>query len=373
MKISINKEKTSPYWMVSFLALDGKMKRRSTKVPVSGGIFNKEKLSVLQSKKRALIEGIRIAERFNKDHESHDNRSVSQIVDIMLAGKLGRVTNNTYENARTAYKIFLNWLGQRANEPLRNIRKVDIKEFILLRRADVRCKTCKKNLDAIRAAFEWALDAEIINRNPCSGIKVPADTKSEKIVHEAFSIEEIQLLINKLPDEWSSAVRCCIETYGQRMGDILSLTWQAFDWKARIVRIVTGKTALCLNQPMREQFYNWAWKQYQAAQEKGGDAAIYVHPKLHEHSNPSYEFTQLVRLHDIGIAGTKGAGNRRMWHSKTFHSLRASAATMLQTSGVSQGIAMAMVGHESQEVHAVYIRPAAEQLRSAAEQMPSFD
>ena len=36
-RLSINKEKSSPYWMVTFQGPDGKMKRRSTKVPVNGG------------------------------------------------------------------------------------------------------------------------------------------------------------------------------------------------------------------------------------------------------------------------------------------------------------------------------------------------
>ena len=33
-RLSINKEKSSPYWMVTFQGPDGKMRRRSTKVPV---------------------------------------------------------------------------------------------------------------------------------------------------------------------------------------------------------------------------------------------------------------------------------------------------------------------------------------------------
>lgn len=84
------------------------------------------------------------------------------------------------------------------------------------------------------------------------------------------------------------------------------------------------------------------------------------------HSNPSPEFTQLVRLHGIGLRGEKGAGNRRVWHSKTFHSLRATVVTMLHANGVSQGMAMELVGHDSPEVHTVYLRPTAEPLREAA-------
>lgn len=59
-------------------------------------------------------------------------------------------------------------------------------------------------------------------------------------------------------------------------------------------------------------------------------------------------------------------------NSKSFHSIRATAATMLQASGVSQGLAMELVGHDSTAVHSVYIRPSADQLRSAAESLPEL-
>ena len=38
------------------------------------------------------------------------------------------------------------------------------------------------------------------------------------MVHEAFTLEEVQLLVEKLPDEWAAAVRCCVGTFGQRLG-----------------------------------------------------------------------------------------------------------------------------------------------------------
>ena len=66
------------------------------------------------------------------------------------------------------------------------------------------------------------------------------------------------------------------------------------------------------------------------------------------------------------------AGRCRCWHSKTFHGLRASVATMLQAAGVSHGLAMELVGHASAEVHAVYIRPNVEQLRHVVAALPQL-
>ena len=119
-------------------------------------------------------------------------------------------------------------------------------------------------------------------------------------------------------------------------------------------------------------FFDWAFARLERAQAIGGDDAVWVMPRLRLHRNPSAEFTQLVRLHGIGLVGAAAGGHRRMWHSKTFHSLRATVATMLQVSGVSQGLAMELVGHESAAVHSVYIRPSQQQLREAAAVLPEL-
>ena len=321
-------------------------------------MYQGRRISAGQARAIALRVATMLAVEEGRVYREADHTTVRQLFDMMLAGKLGRVSMSTYENARVDYRQFLGWLGRRADEPCRLLTRADIKAWVTARRAVVRHETVRKGLSALRAAYEWA--------------RVPPDTRDEKIVHEAFTMDEVRLLVEKLPDEWASAVRCCMGTYGQRLGDILGLRWEAFDWERRVVHMVTGKTARALHQPMQEDFYAWARGRFEAAQAQGGEAAIYVHPILRRSANPSAEFTQLVRLHGIGLQGKGLGGSRRTWHSKTFHSLRATVATMLHVSGVSQGMAMELVGHESAAVHAAYIRPTLEQLREAAAKLPKL-
>lgn len=365
--VSVVQDAKSPFWVAQWSLSNGARVKRSTKVPVEGGVFQGERLSKPQAKRRALLVAQKLAQNALVEAEREDNVSVRQLLDTVLKGKLGRLSVSTYDNARTTYRQFCVWLGERrAAEPARLVTRADIKQWVTDRRAEVRCKTVKHGLYVLRAAFNWALDAELIQKNPCDRVSVPPDGKEERVVHEAFTLEEVQVLVEKLPDEWAAAVRCCLGTFGQRLGDIRNLRWEQFDWERRVVHMTTGKTARRLQQPMLAGFYEWARERYAWAQAQGGDAATWVLPRLRVHSNPSPEFTQLVRLHGIGLRGEKGAGNRRVWHSKTFHSLRATVVTMLHANGVSQGMAMELVGHDSAEVHAVYLRPTAEQLREAA-------
>mgnify|MGYP001496264434 CR=1 FL=1 len=58
-RLSINKEKSSPYWMVTFQGPDGKMRRRSTKVPVNGGEFEGDRITAKLAERLAYQRAVR--------------------------------------------------------------------------------------------------------------------------------------------------------------------------------------------------------------------------------------------------------------------------------------------------------------------------
>ncbi len=74
-RLSINQEKTSPYWMVTFQGKDGKMRRRSTKVPVAGGMFEGTRITARLAEKIACQRGVQIACREELEYQSHNNVS----------------------------------------------------------------------------------------------------------------------------------------------------------------------------------------------------------------------------------------------------------------------------------------------------------
>lgn len=369
-RLSINKDRKSPYWMVSFEGADGRRRRRSTKVPVAGGMFEGMRVSAKLAEKLAYQRGVQIACAAEEEYQSQNNVTVREWCEGVLGRRLGTASKDTERNARTAYKHFYSFLGRRADEPLRLVTKGDIKGFVLKRREAVRAATVRKDLAAIQQAFKDAADEDVIERNPCAGVMIPADKAGEKVLREAFTLDEVRYMLEHFPPAWSSAVRCCLETFGQRLGDVLRLDWKDFDWEKRVVTLTTGKTGRLLHQPMRDGFYLWA-------REKWERAGCPEQGLLHEGllalgDGASAQFGMLLRSHGIGVVQAQGGGNRRRMNSKSFHSLRATAATMLQASGVAQGLAMELVGHESAAVHAVYIRPSMEQLRKAAEGLPEL-
>ena len=369
IKCSINADPKSPYWFVSYTGPDGKQKRRSTKVPVAGGFFKGEKLSPKQAEKRALIVGAQIAEAEYKEHHTLDNTTVREHLNNYFRRVVSKLSPSSHSTNKTAFNRICTWLGKRADEPLRLFTKGDAKLYLEMRRDKVRATTVIREACCFKVAFEDAVDLEIIPKNPWRGIKIRPDRGQEKLVAEPFTLEEVQFIIDNFPPEWSSAVRCSFETFGQRLGDIRKLKWKQFDWEKRVVRFVTGKNGHVLNQPMRDHFYAWARAEYEA---RGCDDEAFVHPNLaRQTKSVSGEFTRLLEIYKIGERQDGFLeGDRKSQRTKTFHSVRRAAATLIHAAGFSETMAMKLVGHKSSAVHEVYVKPDVEQLRALVERMP---
>lgn len=367
---SINKTSNSPYYMVSFIGTDGGQKRRSTKVPHAGGMFEGETLSAAQASRRALIVAARIVDKEAMDSGRSGNVSVRKYLDAFATRRKPYISAASHREMIKSFAYFCEFLGRRADGSLSSIVKDDAKRFVEHRRREVRHNTVRRDVSSLGYAFRDAYDSEIIDRNPFSGLKIPGDTRAEKVTRAAFEINELQYIIDKFPPEWSSAVRCSFETYGQRLGDILALRWEQFDFAAGVVHMTTGKTGAVLDQPMRAEFAAWARAEMERRQAKPKDL---LHPTLHRlGKSASGQFGALLRAHGIGVVNAKTGGKRCNINSKTFHSIRATVVTLLQAGGVVPGMSQALLGHESQEIHNHYNRASVEQRRGAAQVLPTL-
>lgn len=68
----------------------------------------------------------------------------------------------------------------------------------------------------------------------------------------------------------------------------------------------------------------------------------------------------------------KGRGAKRETSVLSFHSLRATAVTLLHEAGIPAATVEEWVGHDSAEVHRTYIKIGRETLQKATEALPKI-
>lgn len=379
---SLFKRDTSKYWYASWRSGD-KRNLVSTKVPIKGAIINGIKETPTQARTRAQIiadgyeaadkEGIHSARvkttmAHLANETSMDVPSVKKFLDEYIESRKGQLVPGSIINAKTAIKLFLASLGKKAKAPITSVTRADVKAFIDEQLKHVRHGTVKKYIAAISPAFMSALDKEIINKTPFFRISVPKYSPFEKTPKQAFSREEIATMLQSLPPEWRSMVILSIYTGGQRLGDIATLTWDQVDMKEQIITITTGKTGKHLRIPMVAPLIEHL--------NKIPRLGTYLHPiaaERYQRNGASNLSTQFKReLEYIGVIPpmeTQKGSRARNVSPKSFHCLRATAATLLHTSGVGAALAREVVGHDSEATHQLYIRPDDEQRRAALEKL----
>lgn len=379
---SLFKRDNSKYWYAVWRN-EEKKKLVSTKVPIKGTVLNGIKETPSQARARAQIiaDGYEAADKEGvhalkvkatistlAHEETKEAPSVKQFLDGYIVSREGQLVPGSIINSKTAIKHFLASIGNKANSPITSITRADVKDFITEQLKHVRYGTVKKYIAALSPAFMAALDSEIISKTPFFRISIPKSSTFEKTSKEAFSTEEITTMLQALPPEWRSMVILSIYTGGQRLGDIAMLTWKQIDMEAKIITICTGKTGKPLRIPIVKIL-----EEHLSSIPRHGN---YIHPiaaeryKRNGSANLSTQFKK--ELEYIGVVppmeAKKGSRARNV-SPKSFHCLRATAATLLHTSGVGAALAREVVGHDSEASHQLYIRPDDEQRRAALEKL----
>lgn len=379
---SLFKRDSSKYWYASWRSGDRK-RLVSTKVPIRGAVINGIKETPSQARSRAQIvaDGYEAADKEGMHSTkvkttiatlahgvATSEPSIREYLTNYLESRTGQLSHSSIINTQTAIKLFLAHLGRRADNPISSVRRADANAFVNEQIKMVRHGTVKKYIGTISPVFMAAMDEELIDKNPFFRVKIPESSTLENINKEAFSAEEVYKMLQVLPSEWRSMVICCIYMGGQRLGDVAMLTWGQIDMEQGIIVLKTAKTGRSLRIPIVAPL-----RQHLGALRRTGK---YVHPvtaEKYSRNGAGYISQQFRKeLEYAGIVpkleSIKGARARSV-SPKTFHCLRATAATLLHAAGVDAALAREVVGHDSEAVHQLYIRPDDEQRRAALEKL----
>ena len=156
------------------------------------------------------------------------------------------------------------------------------------------------------------------------------------------------------------------------------LRWSAIDLESMEIRFLTRKTKYPILQPIAEPL-----KEHILSLDCSDDPGAFIHPELalryerHGSGSLSNQFSDI--LADIGLRKKvshkkkpESRAGQRETSQISFHSLRATAVTLMHEAGVPASMVEQWVGHNSKEVNRRYVKHGAEALANATSKLPNI-
>ncbi len=381
----LRRKKDSRYFFAAWKDENGKRVDRSTKIEAKAA--NKraaqkvaDEFENASRKRRSARQAREVIASLHRDltGEELPTKTVKEYSEMFLARKEGESGKATIARYRTDIRDFLAWLGERENEDVNSIRPHDIASYRNAILTRISATTATNKIKSIRTMFTAAHKEGLCMEEPTASLKLTRKGKADgdRAERRAFTIDELKTIREAATGEWESMILFGLYT-GQRLGDLATLRWSNLDLQREEFRLHTRKTnrkiAIPIAAPLLEHILKL---------ESSDDTQGYVHPELaaayeKQPSTLSNQFNKI--LADCGLRAPVshkskeiGRNAKRQESTVSFHSLRATAVTLLHDAGVPAATVEEWVGHDSAEVHRAYIKIGRETLERATKALPTI-
>lgn len=366
-------------WVAGFLDIRGKRRNRST-----GSTNRREAQRIADSyedaaRKRRTIRQVR--EVISELHESVTGEelqelSVKDFVTSWLKRKAPETADSTLKFYKGSTKKFVDFLGERKTLNLSEVTQAEILNFRNELAQTLLAKTVNHDLKCLKMLFKAAKREGLISEDPTEFVDTVKDRSEGQPTRRPFTVAELEATMEAADGEWPSMVMIGLYT-GQRIGDIATLLRKNIDLEKGMLRFITKKTKRKMAIPLAPPLLEFL-RGLQLPKNPEGP----IHPKAHEiltvQKKSSLLSNQFARvLVKAGIrekkshkSTGKGRNAKRSYHPLSFHSLRHTATTMLHEAGVPPSVAQAMIGHDSEAIHQIYVSIGDAALKEAASALP---
>ena len=376
---------TGRIWYAFYDDASGKRHRKSTGLPVAGNSTmtpaqTKATAQHMADSMEAVAKGnttyTRAADALRAVAQMHGMGAVMPSVRDFLTAFQGQAGAKTESNRRRAFNAFLEWLGSRADMRLDMLTRPDMEKFFRHSLSLVAVGTVGLFRTNLAAAFNKAVDDELLLRSPMPRLNLAKLAKEvnpelgrDKVKRLPFTSDELRLIVTKFPAPWCDMALVAAMTGGQRLGDVCCLRWDCIDFTAGRLSFSSGKTDKEMDIPLHSLLHDRLQGIYRV--QKGKEE--YVFPNmarryLRGDGSMSTEFTSLLKAWGIVKTDTEKAalkGKRKNVSPKSFHSFRHAVVSTLRTdASITADLARAIVGHDSEDVErSYYTASQAEKLR----------
>jgi integrase len=380
---SLRKHPRSPFWFACYTLPDGRRTQRST------GTNDKRKALTIALKyedaARDAGAGRFIESRARKviadiyamaNVETLPSSTCRAFVKTWLDRKALEADENTHERYEGVLKRFLTHLKGKADADIKKVTPTDVSSFRDGIAESLSVASANLMLKVLRSAFGTARREGLLDDNPAERVTILK--RQSRFERRPFSLPELKRILEGADDEWRGIILFGLYT-GQRLGDIVSLTWQNIDLPREEIRFTTGKTSRRQILPLVGPVL-----QYMEKLTAGDDPEAQLFPKAYavlkrdgRVGNLSNQFYKL--LVSAGLAAKrdhhrkgKGRSAARELNALSFHSLRHTATSLLKAAGVSDAVAREFIGHDSPTISKQYTHIPTDSLRQAASKLPDI-
>lgn len=357
---TIKRRPDSPFWVACYTDYSGRRIQRTTKLP----------------DKRAAA---KLAEAWEQEASvppaplAPPALTVEGWRDQWLEANKGAVSVATYSVYRHRIGHFVEYLGERAKDPLVSITKADVVAYrtaLLKTRSPM---TANHGIRILRMFFEAARRDDHVLKNPA---ELKALRPEGQVQRRPFTLEEIGTLLKLATGEMRSLILFGIYT-GQRLNDIGMMRWSYIDSTAGEIRFVSRKTGRKMSIPIAAPL-----ARHLDGMARPKDSSDFVHPESaagieasleNRASNLSKQFRHL--LIEAGLRPPlpqQQATATRDLRDISFHSFRHTATSMMKNAGVSEAVVMDIIGHDSPAVSSMYTHIDSAAKRTALDAMPDL-
>lgn len=375
------KHPKSKYWYARFVDGNGRRRNRSTEIVARESTRKRaerlaEQWEEVANRKRTALQCRKVIAELHREITGEDMATLSlrNHIEGWLAAKKPETAPATYAFYKGATDKFLAFMGERADADIAGVTRQDVVNFRNRLAGKLASGTVNHHVKALRMLFKAAERDALLMENPCAHVET-VKKEAGRAERRPFTLDELQAVLAVAGPDWRSMILFGLYT-GQRLMDLAGLTWQNIDTVKNEVRLVTRKTGRRMTIPMAEPL-----KEHVATLTASDDPSQPVHPSLHDDAvagrsgRLSNAFNAL--LASVGLrpaasrmATKQGRSAAREASVLSFHSLRATAATMMHEAGVPAAMVQELIGHDSEEVHRVYVKIGREALREAAGKLP---
>lgn len=376
---SLTRKKNCKFWIGCFTDAAGKQRQRSTRLTDrKSAIKLADTWESLYRRRLTANQARRVMADVVREIIGED--VAGETVEVYLARWTDRKAVETSASTGYAYKSvakgFLAHLGERAARMyLDEVTAAHISAWRDAKAKDRAPATANIALKILRIAFQDAMREGLIMQNVAVLVPTIKRRGTDASVRRPFTNPELRRVLKLANDEWRGLVIAGLYT-GQRLGDLSRLTWQNIDLSAGQITFATGKTGRRMAVPLAEPFARWL-------NDRAGDnPESPLFPHAHDCATRQKKSSQLSRefsdlLAAAGLAEKRDHKKRKDGRSArheiaalSFHALRHTATSLLKNAGVSDAVAMDIIGHQSAAMSKVYTHIEDSSKREAINKLP---